>query len=128
VSAWAWVRAGVAALATAGIAVPTAGMTILRGDAAWFFVLMVGLSAGPAWLYAWLVRTPVLSVLAGVAFVLVDVVLPIPGYREDFVTGAGAGGWMIWVDGLFGVPLAWLSFLAAWGVDAIIRSARAARM
>ena len=126
-SAWTWVRAGVAALATLGIAVPTSGMTLLRGDAAWFFALMVALSAGPAWLYAWLVRTPVMSVLAGIAFVLVDVVLPIPGYREDFVTGAGAGGWMFWVDGLIGVPLAWLSFLGGWGIDALVRHTNTAR-
>lgn len=114
-------RCGVALAATVGIAVPTAGMTILRGDAPGFFVLMVGLSAGPAWLYAWLVRTPVMSIVVGVAYVLIDVLLPIPGYREAFVTGAGAGGWLFWYDGLVGVPLAWLSFLAGWGVDALIR-------
>ncbi|MEV4132208.1 hypothetical protein AB0J72_08580 [Dactylosporangium sp. NPDC049742] len=120
-SRWAWVRCGVALAATIGIALPTAGMTILRGDAPWFFVGMVAVSAGPAWLYAWLVRTPVMSILVGVAYVLIDVLLPIPGYREAFVTGAGAGGWLFWYDGLLGVPLAWLSFLVGWGIDALIR-------
>lgn len=60
-----------------------------------------------------------MSVLAGVAYVLIDVRLPIPGYREAFVTGAG--GWLFWYDGLLGVPLAWLSFLGGRGIDALIR-------
>ncbi|MET7419726.1 hypothetical protein [Dactylosporangium sp. NPDC005555] len=120
-SRWAWVRCAVALAATLGIAVPAAGVSVLRGDAYLFFVLMVGLSAGPAWLYAWLIRTPAMSIVVGIAYVLIDVVLPIPGYREAFVTGAGAGGWMLWYDALLGIPLAWLSFLGGWGIDALVR-------
>lgn len=111
----------VAGLSTLGIATPVAGATILRGTDVVFFVVTVIICAGPTYLYAWLVRTPLMSVLLAIAYVALEVLLPIPGYRESFVTGAGAGGWLFWIVLLVGLPLAWLVFFVGWGVDWLVR-------
>jgi hypothetical protein len=115
---WRWVRWVVAVLCTMGIAVPVAGATILRGDAVFFFLGYVLISTVPVFLYVFLIRTRAISVALGVVFIGLNVLLPIGGYQESFVTGAGAGGWLLWVDTLIGLPLLWLSFLVGWAVDA----------
>jgi len=108
-----------AAAAFLGAFVPLVAVTQWPGEIVLFLLLLGGVAV-PLALYVLLVRTQVISWVAGGALAVCGVVLPLPGYPQFLAGVAGHWGYVLLL-----LPVVMFTvWLVAWLVDLAVRTDR----
>jgi hypothetical protein len=108
-----------AAAALLGAFVPLVAVTQWPSEIVLFLLLMIGVGV-PLTLYVLLIRTLLMSRVAGGALAVCGVVLPMPGYPQFFDGVAGRWGYVLLL-----LPVVLFAvWLVGWLVDLVVRTDR----